>query len=84
MRKVKNIIIVNWKHDANPFPPGLNYLQASKNTILIGNQLATLITTLKIQASAVHCIGHSLGSHVCGFCGKNSTLGRISGLNLSL
>lgn len=27
----------------------------------------------------VHCIGHSLGSHVCGFCGKVNQLNRISG-----
>lgn len=45
-----------------------------------------------VTASLVHCIGHSLGSHVCGFLGKkvnsniesgifNSKLGRITGLD---
>ena len=29
----------------------------------------------------VHCIGHSLGAHVCGYAGKEVKLKRISGLD---
>ena len=29
----------------------------------------------------IHCIGHSLGAHACGFSGKLVKLGRISGIS---
>lgn len=36
--------------------------------------------------SDLHCIGHSLGGHVCGYSGKavNGTMGRITGLDPAL
>jgi len=62
------------------------YHQAAANTRYIGAALALVaenLRTLFLQQSRtpfMHCIGHSLGSHVCGFFGK--ALKRISGAPL--
>jgi hypothetical protein len=71
---------VNWQNDAKAVLP-LVYANAAHNTIAIGKQTANLIINLGLDASSdVHCIGHSLGAHVCGFCGKQKVLYRITGL----
>jgi hypothetical protein len=61
---------------------------AAHNTIAVGIEIASMINILNLNPSYVHCIGHSLGSHVCGFCGKEykrlksgTTLSRITGLD---
>jgi hypothetical protein len=61
------VVIVNWQADAS----GPNYYQAARNTIAVGQRIAALIKNIGLDpTSDAHCIGHSLGSHVCGFCGK--------------
>jgi hypothetical protein len=55
------------------------YYAAAQNTFPVGMQIANLLIRLKANYSMVHCIGHSLGAHVCGHCGKIVKLGRISG-----
>ena len=69
------------------------YKKAAENTILVGNEIEKLLERLGVvTTSLVHCIGHSLGAHVCGFLGKNvnskiesgifkSKLGRVTGLD---
>jgi len=46
-----------------------------------------LVNTTDISLQSLHCIGHSLGAHVCGFAGKaihankQDKIGRITGLD---
>ncbi|CAF0968787.1 unnamed protein product [Brachionus calyciflorus] len=72
-----NIIVVDWEKGAS----GPNYLAASSNVVITGQKMADFIRESNINASTVHCIGHSLGAHVCGFAGKSIKLNRISGLD---
>jgi hypothetical protein len=63
----------------------LNILKAVTNTKICGNKIADFLTSNGISPKLVHCIGHSLGAHVCGFFGKrfvgNNKIARISGLD---
>ncbi len=74
------MVIVNWAFLARS-----NYIQAIQNAAIAGQKIANFIVALKIDLNMVHCIGYSLGAHVCGHCGKaiintkNGKLGRISG-----
>lgn len=75
------MIAVDWQKAAeNPF-----YDVARANTKLVGEYLASLLGFLAqstgAQLDAMHCMGHSLGAHVCGYNGKalNGALGRITG-----
>ncbi len=59
------------------------------NTRVVGatlaNWLARLAEIHRYKLGNVHCIGHSLGAHICGFIGKQLNLkhsvkiGRITG-----
>jgi pimeloyl-ACP methyl ester carboxylesterase len=63
------------------------YKTSADNTRKVGKELADYLNTLGLTGNTlVHCIGHSLGAHVCGFAGKNYALNgkkffRISGLD---
>ncbi|XP_025077765.1 inactive pancreatic lipase-related protein 1-like isoform X1 [Pomacea canaliculata] len=77
-----NIIAVDWKKGAQ----GPNYYQATANTRVVGNYIATLILLLEklgVPMSAVHVIGHSLGAQIAGYTGHglDGRLGRITGLD---
>lgn len=79
-----NVIIVNWLDGAGP-----PYTQAVANTRLVGAMTARLAAQLieigEISSSRMHCIGHSLGAHTCGYVGYilsyryGYKLGRITG-----
>jgi alpha-beta hydrolase superfamily lysophospholipase len=76
-----NVIAVDWQKGAqNPL-----YGEARANTKLVGEYLAELLGFLAQSTGAklqeIHCMGHSLGAHVCGYNGKalNGELGRITG-----
>ncbi|XP_031367475.1 pancreatic triacylglycerol lipase-like isoform X2 [Apis dorsata] len=81
-----NVIIVNWIAGAGP-----PYTQAVANTRLIGAMTARLVYQLieigGINPLKMHCIGHSLGAHTCGYIGYTLrkrykyNLGRITGLD---
>lgn len=81
-----NVIILDWLTGSGP-----PYSQATANTRLIGVMGGHLLAFLRAHANLdlykVHCIGHSLGAHVCGYLGsylKNDMkleLGRITGLD---
>ncbi|CAF1012069.1 unnamed protein product, partial [Brachionus calyciflorus] len=72
-----NVIIIDWKSGAQ----GPDYFAAASNTRIVGQKMAAFIGEAKLTLSKVHCIGHSLGSHVCGFTSKLKRLGRISGMD---
>ena len=61
------------------------YSTAASNTMIVGHALGKLAESLYAADSngalKVFCIGHSLGSHVCGFAGKTQTLDGIIGLD---
>lgn len=91
-----NIIVVDWSAGANVGVFNLDYPKAVQNTRVVGDALAQLIYKNILQQNPeylaqnnLHCIGHSLGSHICGYVGKNlkkysqnqQILKRISGLD---
>jgi len=66
------------------------YQQAAANTRYIGAAMAMVTANIRkvmSQDPFMHCIGHSLGAHACGFLGKAllklsaDPLGRITGLD---
>ncbi|KAL1467903.1 hypothetical protein MTO96_005678 [Rhipicephalus appendiculatus] len=76
-----NVVIVDWSY-ANT---GI-YDSACANARVVGAELALFIRKLKEAFGAdprmMHIIGHSLGAHVAGYAGANTTnLGRITGLD---
>lgn len=81
-----NVFIVDWSGGAKPMLP-LDYGQAVSNTRHVAKLVAGFVNQLNYMSSQedsghFHCIGHSLGAHICGFIGyavKN--LGRITGLD---
>ncbi|RNA41178.1 inactive pancreatic lipase-related 1-like, partial [Brachionus plicatilis] len=74
-----NVIMVNWKEGAK----APDYYNAFTNVREVAQKIADFVQQGKIDLSKVHCIGHSLGAHVCGFAGKRivGKIGRISGLD---
>lgn len=72
-----NVISVDWKEDA----AGLDYNNVAGRARTIGGELSDFINGASINRLTIHCIGHSLGAHVCGFAGKQGKLARISGLD---
>jgi len=77
-----NVVVVNWGGGAQI----LNYAQAASNTRTVGAYTALVMQNLisrGSQASRLWCVGHSLGSHVCGHSGMKlpQTLGRCTGMD---
>ncbi|GBN07274.1 Pancreatic lipase-related protein 2 [Araneus ventricosus] len=76
-----NVIVVNWTlYNVLPFE------LAYKNAKTVGEKMAEMMKFMQIHANvslkSLHCIGHSLGCHVCGVAGRNvHALGRITGLD---
>ncbi|XP_034185595.1 pancreatic lipase-related protein 2 [Osmia lignaria lignaria] len=86
LREDSNVVIVNWIGGAGP-----PYTQAVANTRLVGAMTARLAYQLievgSVNPAKMHCIGHSLGAHTCGYVGYTLrqryeyNLGRITGLD---
>ncbi|GFO19618.1 pancreatic lipase-related protein [Plakobranchus ocellatus] len=82
-----NVILVDWQKGAK----APNYYQAVANTRTVGAMIGRLLEDLKAHAGAefetFHLVGHSLGSHIMGYAGKeayrltNVKVGRITGLD---
>jgi hypothetical protein len=49
----------------------------------LGTRIGDFLLRAAIPQSTIHCIGHSLGAHVCGYTGKKYKLARITGSFLS-
>ena len=65
------------------------YPQSVANTRVVGAVIAELVKTLHnstgIDFANVHLVGHSLGSHICGYAGERIPgLGRITGSKVRL
>lgn len=81
-----NVIITGWG-DGATFP---YYNNASTNIRLVGKELSLIVNIIRHhfyredpESFRIHCIGHSLGAHLCGHAGNNSPLpfDRITGLD---
>jgi len=76
------ILLVDWSQAADT---GLNYVLAQSRVKPVGRLIAKFIKFMKIKPSNVHCIGHSLGAHLCGHFGKavakEAKLKRITALD---
>ena len=89
LKENANVIVVDWKEGAmtlltkNTFSSEhfQDYLKAAQNTKIVGNVTANFLIQANINSKKVHCIGHSLGAHACGFIGKHMKLNRITGLD---
>ncbi|KAF7277653.1 hypothetical protein GWI33_001001, partial [Rhynchophorus ferrugineus] len=77
-----NLVGVDWNKLARQ-----PYLYSVASTSFVGQEIANFIQNLKIYPGNIHLIGHSLGSHVAGFTGKEifkstgQKIGRISALD---
>lgn len=88
-REDANVVVVNWIGGAGP-----PYTQAVANTRLVGAMTGRLASQLiqkgNIMPTRMHCIGHSLGAHTCGYIGHNLRvqygykLGRITGTIITM
>lgn len=84
-----NVISVDWPAGNSYWLP--SYYTAVGRVPFVGMDTAALLNDLHIykglDMSSVHLIGHSLGAHASGFCGKftslfmNKKISRISGLD---
>ncbi|KYB25493.1 phospholipase A1 isoform X1 [Tribolium castaneum] len=61
-----NIIYVDWSIASNK-----SFAVSAANIKPVGEFIADLIVSLRVPVENVHLIGHSLGSHLAGFVGKN-------------
>jgi len=68
-KKRLGVLVIDWEESCrwkNVFEPWADYKQAVKNTRCLAEVTANLLQQLSSRPS-LHCIGHSLGAHVCGF-----------------
>ena len=97
--KTRAVLLVGWGHGSGalPFRDPLYYYQAAANTRYMGVSVARVLFSFMDKLSILtnhpnhpmvfHCIGHSLGAHICGFAGQtlktisHIVLNRISGLD---
>ncbi|XP_028893821.2 phospholipase A1-like [Zeugodacus cucurbitae] len=74
-----NIISVDWSTYA-----ALNYISSRAKVPVVGEDIADLLDFLHEQFNLsydkVVVVGHSLGAHVAGFCGKTVKRGRIAAI----
>ena len=93
------VLRVGWGHGSgNQASEGIRYYwQAAANARYMGALLARVVQAIEERVTILsnnvhyllhtHCIGHSLGAHVCGFTGRalrnisHLYLSRISGLD---
>ena len=77
-----NVVIIDWETLAQ-----FEYLQGATNTRTVGALIAqvmrNLLTVPGTTSGRLWCVGHSLGSHVCGHAGMkmpaDAPLGRVTG-----
>jgi len=90
MRKMKdeflmkdnyNVVIVGWGGGSRY----INYYKPATNSRTVGAEIALIANNLLniggTSPDKLYCIGHSLGSHVCGFAGMRTQFRRITALD---
>ena len=86
------VVVTDWGKGAGK--TALYYSQAAANTRYVGVCIAKLLYSFRLRfvllglKPKLHCVGHSLGAHVCGFAGaaykkisEDLMLDRITGLD---
>jgi len=84
-REDMNVVIVDWRGCAS----NMNYNQAASDTRSVGRYTSAVIQRLLqvagSMADRMWCVGHSLGSHVCGHAGmsmpESQRIGRVTGMD---
>merc|ERR1712130_514084 len=88
-KKQLGVLVIDWEESSrwkNVFEPWSDYSKAVKNTRCLAEIAAALLQHLSSRPS-LHCIGHSLGAHVCGFMSnkllekRGRRMERITGLD---
>merc|ERR1712130_875448 len=88
-KKQLGVLVIDWEESSrwkNVFEPWSDYSKAVKNTRCLAEIAADLLQHLSSRPS-LHCIGHSLGAHVCGFMSnkllekRGRRMERITGLD---
>ena len=90
-RREVGVVTVDWEESSRwlSFPWGLpwkDYSRAVANTRCIAEVTAVMVNQVAPSAS-LHCVGHSLGAHICGFTSnrleqdKGRKMERITGLD---
>lgn len=73
-----NIISVDWERDAS----SLIYIPAVRNVPTVGRDVAEFVEFLnkkfQVPFDSIVIIGHSLGAHIAGYCGKWLRQGQLS------
>ena len=86
LKENSNVLVVAWGN-GSAFPL---YNNASSNIRLVGKQAGLVINDIRSvfyvanpTSFNVHCIGHSLGAHTCGYASRASTIpfARITGFH---
>ena len=78
-----NVFAIDWSKGSN----SINYFQSAADTRVVGAMVAyfinRLINVTTTSPKRMHCIGHSLGAHTCGFAGQRlqPKMSYISGLD---
>lgn len=74
-----NVIIVGWSGGSQQ----IWYPQSASDTRTVGTEIglvaANLIANGFSDNSKMYCVGHSLGSHVCGHAGMTTKFNRVTG-----
>ena len=75
------MIVISWKKGAGK----LRYPEAASTTRVVGAIVARMMEYLTTEADTqwedIWCVGHSLGSHVCGHAGMRTPekIARVTG-----
>lgn len=76
-----NVVVIGWRRGSLD----ISYLQSSSNTRVVGMEIGLIAANLLAKGvntrDNLYCIGHSLGSHVCGHAGMRTKFGRITALD---
>ncbi|ESO12297.1 hypothetical protein HELRODRAFT_63631, partial [Helobdella robusta] len=76
-----NVILLDWEYGSND----VLYPQSASNTRSVGAYSAVVLGNLvekhNYPKNYIWCIGHSLGSHVCGHLGMRLKIRRVTGLD---
>lgn len=82
MKESANVILVGWGNGA----AAPNYFDAASNTRGTGRATGLLVNSIRKVTNTkqrIHCIGHSLGAHTCGYASNSALIrfDRISGMD---
>merc|ERR1711971_1383307 len=70
-RKQLGVLVIDWEEGSrwktNFWEPWTDYRQAVKNTRCLAEFTTSVLLEQLSSRPSIHCVGHSLGAHICGF-----------------